>query len=200
MNIFNKSKKVSFYKTNDPSQRKHHMYSAGILPYQIVNKKVYFLLGKDNNGFWSDFGGKCDPRDENNIKETASREFYEESFGSVLGLQSIKNMLQNSKNYKLINSESMGGITYYMFIMRVPMRTETTRDRFNKTLEYMKYINADFQYREKVDINWISLDTLLLCVKSDEKNAMRLGWPLKKVFKKTLLLCKKEIYELKHTT
>ena len=169
------------------------MYSAGVLPYQIVNKKVYFLLAKDNNGFWSDFGGKCEPVDNYNIKETASREFFEESYGSVLGLQSIKNMLQTEKNYKLINSESMGGITYYMFIMRVPMRADTTRDRFNKTFEYMKYINAEFQYREKVDINWISLDTLLLCLKSDEKNAIRLGWPLKKVFKRTLTLCKKEL-------
>lgn len=176
------------------------MYSAGILPYQVgENNNIYFLLAKDTSGFWSDFGGKCEPKDSYNIQETASREFYEESFGSVLSISSIRNMLKNPKNYKLINSESMGGISYYMFIMRVPMRTDTVRDRFQKTLEYMKYIGADFQYQEKMDIGWISLDTILTLLKTDDKNAAKLGWPLKKVFKRTLMMSKQELYELKHS-
>ena len=105
MNTLQK-KNFCYYKTKDPSQRKHHMYSAGILPYQVgENKRIYFLLAKDTSGYWSDFGGKCEPKDGNNIQETAAREFYEESFGSVLSLQSIRNMLKNKNNYKLIIKE-----------------------------------------------------------------------------------------------
>jgi hypothetical protein len=33
------------------------MYSAGILPYQVLeNNQIFFLLGKGTDGTWSDFG------------------------------------------------------------------------------------------------------------------------------------------------
>jgi len=199
MDAFKSKKGFSFYKGN--SDKKPHLYSAGILPYQIKkigkDKKVYFLLAKDINGYWSDFGGKCEGLDNLNIKETASREFYEESYGSVVSLDGIRTVLKNDKNFKLINSESMGGISYYMFITRLPMIAEETRDRFKTTLNYVQYINADFQYREKVDIQWISLETLLLLLKS-EKNETKMGWPLRRVFKKTLFMSIRELNELKH--
>ena len=47
------------YNLNINEIRKNHIYSAGILPYQVDEKgKIYFLMGKDQSGTWSDFGGK----------------------------------------------------------------------------------------------------------------------------------------------
>ena len=71
-NIYNKSR--HFFNP------KKIIYSAGILPYKVSeDNKVYVLLGKDNQGTWSDFGGRSEIKDQNNIMETAAREFFEES-------------------------------------------------------------------------------------------------------------------------
>ena len=52
-------------------------YSAGVLPYTFdPGGKCMFLLGKDHEGDWSDFGGRCEFKDNNDEKNTASREFY----------------------------------------------------------------------------------------------------------------------------
>ena len=74
------------------------------------------------DGTWSDFGGKCEPRDKDNLQETAAREFYEESLGSVVSYKGVKTVLSNEKNYTLVNSKSLAGIPYFMFILRLPMR------------------------------------------------------------------------------
>ena len=62
-------------------------YSAGILPYTFDQKgSCIFLLGKDLDGDWSDFGGRCEYIDKNDEKNTASREFFEETLGAVLSV------------------------------------------------------------------------------------------------------------------
>ena len=39
-------------------------FSAGILPYTFDQTgKCLFLLGKDNDNDWSDFGGRCEFKD-----------------------------------------------------------------------------------------------------------------------------------------
>ena len=187
----NYDKRTNFFNPpiydNFKNNKKQLIYSAGILPYQVnENNKIYFLLGKDADGNWSDFGGKCEPKDRNNIQETAAREFFEESLNSVINLTSTRNLLKNKKNYTMINSKSLAGSSYYMFILRVPMIPDTAKDRFQKTLEYLRFINADYQYMEKVDIGWISLDTLLLIL-DNSVNEKVVGWKLRKVFKKTLI-------------
>jgi hypothetical protein len=183
---------------NFNNNKKPHIYSAGILPYQIgENGKIYFLLGKDTQGTWSDFGGKCEFQDKNNIKETASREFFEESLNSIIDLNTTREMLKNEKNYTLINSRTVSGSPYYMFILRVPMLPDTSRDRFKRTLQYLQYTNANYSYLEKTDVKWVSLDTILHCL-IDTKYEEELGWPLRKVFRKTLVNNKKIFNELKN--
>jgi lipopolysaccharide assembly outer membrane protein LptD (OstA) len=178
------------------------MYSAGILPYQVLeNNQIFFLLGKGTDGTWSDFGGKADPKDKNNIKETAAREFYEESMGSVLGLQATRNALKNEKNYELVNSSSMSGLRYYMFILRVPIIPDICIDRFNKTNDFLMYQQQNghrvpYEYTEKTDIALVSLDTLFSLLQHENMEQV-LGWPLRKVFRKTLLSCRDKLYQLK---
>ena len=43
-------------------------YSAGILPYTFDQQGTcLFLLGKDNDNDWSDFGGRCEFKDKNSM-------------------------------------------------------------------------------------------------------------------------------------
>ena len=189
--------KPNQYNINE-SQKKHHIYSAGILPYQVDEKgKIYFLMGKDQTGVWSDFGGKCEFQDKNNIKETAAREFFEESLNAIIDLNTTREMLKNEKNYILINSRTISGSPYYMFLLRTPMLPDTARDRFIKTLQYLQYTKADYSYLEKNDIKWVSLDTVIHCLNCPEHEE-ELGWPLRKVFRKTLFNNKKILTELKN--
>jgi hypothetical protein len=183
--------------TND-IQRKNHIYSAGILPYQVgENGKIYLLLGKDNMGTWSDFGGKCELKDNNNIKETAAREFFEESLNSTIDLNTTREMLKNEKNYTLIISKTLSSSPYYMFILRVPMLPDTSRDRFKKTLQYIQYLDVNYSFLEKNDIKWVSLDTILHCLTNPECED-ELGWPLRKIFRRTLVNNKKILIEMKN--
>jgi 8-oxo-dGTP pyrophosphatase MutT (NUDIX family) len=63
-------------------------YSAGILPYTFDQTgKCLFLLGKDYDNDWSDFGGRCEFRDNNEPLNTACREFYEETLGSIMTIK-----------------------------------------------------------------------------------------------------------------
>ena len=170
----------------------------------MENNKIYFLIGKGMDGTWSDFGGKCDPSDKNNIKETAAREFYEESMGSVLSLGAIRNALKNPSNFTLINSSSLSGSRYYMFMLRVPIIPDVCIDRFNKTHEFISYMTSrqgksspyPYEYLEKTDIALISLDTLFSLL-TQEKMEQELGWPLRKVFRKTLLNCRDKLHLLR---
>lgn len=186
------------------TQRFQHIYSAGILPFQVdENHQIYFLLGKDSDGCWSDFGGKCEPKDQNVILETAAREFFEESLGAILSQHTARKMLNHESNYELVKSSSMSGIPYYMFILRIPMIPDVSKDRFRKTFDFLTYMNQDektkihYAFLEKVDIGWISLETLI-SILNHEKNELEFGWPLRKVFRKTLLSCKKTLFKLKH--
>tara|TARA_B110000211_G_C13961590_1_gene500829 strand:+ start:66 stop:749 length:684 start_codon:yes stop_codon:yes gene_type:complete len=189
----------SNYKSSSSAfHKKQHMYSAGILPYQVgENKKIYFLVGKDHENNWSDFGGKCEFKDNNNVKETAAREFFEESLNSVIDINTAREMLRNDKNYTLIKSKTLSGSPYYMFVMRVPMLPDTCRDRFHKTLNYLRYINADSSTMEKTDIKWVSLDTITHCLDSPE-NEVKMGWPLRKIFKKTLVNNRKALDDFRN--
>ena len=190
-------KSKNFYYTTDITKLSHHPYNAGILPYQIgEDGNIYFLLGRDQQGYWADFGGKCDShkdrtKDGNNIKYTAARECYEETCGSLLGIDELKSMLSNKNNYIVINSESMSGISYYMFILKVPYRPNIITDRFNHTYNMLKYINASYQYTEKNEIKWFSIETLWEMLEG--KNPL---YKLKDVFRQTLIKNKQELYIL----
>lgn len=185
-----------FPKRSFDSRPHHHVYSAGILPYQIDDGKVYFLLGKDaSTGTWSDFGGKCELKDNHDIKQTAVREFFEESLNAVIDMKTATSILQDEKNYVLVTSQTLSRAPYYMFILRMPMLPDTSRDRFRRTMQYLSHVAKDV-YIEKSDIRWVSLDTIVYCLE-DIKHELELGWPLRKVFRKTLLDHRKALHEIK---
>jgi hypothetical protein len=174
------------------------IYSAGILPYKVSeDNKVYVLLGKDNQGTWSDFGGRSEIKDNNNIMETASREFFEESLNSVIDLHTTRKMLKNENNYELVKSKTLNGSPYYMFVLRLPMRPELVRNKFKSTYEMLRYADAENKWLEKNDVMWVSLDTISYCLE-DISHEYELGWPLRKVFRDTLNFSKDILLKLKY--
>lgn len=137
----------------------NNLYSAGILIYSNHKNNIYFLLGRDNDNKWSDFGGKCEIKDHNDIEQTASREFYEETLGSIYDINFIKKKIKHHKSIK-IESKTYSGQPYYMFLLYINYSDEY-RTRFNCTKNYLKtIIKKDNYFLEKNDIRWISIDTL----------------------------------------
>jgi hypothetical protein len=164
-------------------------YSAGILPYSFDQSgKLVILLGKDNEGDWSDFGGKCEFKDQNNPKNTASREFYEETLGAVLNIQECNDKMTD----KIIESRTLNGSPYYMYLVYIDLLNYS--DTFVKISNFLKY---QFDSRsltrviEKVSIRWFSIDTLLNSIENKDQFI-----PLRGVFYRTVKDFKENLIEL----
>lgn len=171
----------------DSDNRKYtkQIYSAGILPFCVKNNTVYLLLGKDHEGKWSDFGGRSEGQDRGRWDTTAAREFYEESVGSIMDIQTMLSRLQHSKNYIRLKGKTLNGSPYFMYFVKIPFK-EAYRDNFHSTSAFIQFArNFDKKYIEKTDIQWISLDTILASL--DEINTSIINYPLRKVFKKTFV-------------
>lgn len=144
--------------TNSPNRK----YSAGILPYSFHNGITYFLMGKDSReDCWSDFGGKCENKDNNNTAVTACREFYEETCGSVMSYDhGLYTLMNDGSDCQIIRSSTLNGSPYYMYLMYIPYLNY--KQIFYKTMNLLKYIEySNSRFREKCDIRWVDQTTLL---------------------------------------
>ena len=171
----------NYKKINKNSTR----YSAGILPYTFDQTgKCIFLLGKDNDNDWSDFGGRCEFKDRCEPINTAMREFYEETLGAVLNIQECTDKLTSESAVKII-SKTLNGSPYYMYLMYIDYSNYS--DTFNKTANFLRY-QFDKQEMnkliEKNTIRWVSMDTLLVCIENNQRNS---PISLRGVFYTTLL-------------
>lgn len=136
-------------------------YSAGILPYAVVDETIYFLVGKDiRDNTWSDFGGKSEEEDGGDPMETAMREFYEETCGIIMDIKSLRNRLSSPKNYTQFESRTLNGYPYYMYMLEIPYNN-SYRSIFRKLLYFMKYKRIYKKFMEKIDIQWISIKSLV---------------------------------------
>jgi hypothetical protein len=168
-------------------------YSAGVLPYTFDQTgKCLFLLGKDNDNDWSDFGGRCEFKDHNDPLNTASREFYEETLGAVLNIQECLDKI-NTKPFKII-SKTLNGSPYYMYLIYIDYTNYS--DTFNKISQFLKYTYSNdknmYKMIEKTSIRWVSMDTILNCIENKE-----VLLSLRGVFYKTMQSCKEELMFLK---
>jgi len=159
-------------------------YSAGILPYTFDQSgKCYFLLGKDNDNDWSDFGGRSEFKDKADPLNTATREFYEETLGAVIGISECIQKL--STNPVKIVSKTLNGSPYYMYLMYIEFYNYL--DTFNKTSSFLRHQFDRHEVEkiiEKNTIRWVSMDTILLCI---ENNKFDGPIKLRGVFNKTLI-------------
>lgn len=187
-NNYNTCNSWSYKKIN----RNQIRYSAGILPYSYdPNGKLFFLLGKDNDGDWSDFGGRCEFRDQNNHKNTASREFYEETLGAILNIQECNDKMSDNKK---IQSVTLNGSPYYMYFVYIDFTNYT--DTFNKISNFLKYqfeLRITTKLIEKVAVRWVSIDTLLNCIENQDDSQ---PISLRGVFYKTIVQFKQTLINL----
>lgn len=144
-------------------KRHHDYYSAGVLPFCIHEGRILFLLGRDNEGTWSDFGGHSEIHDQGRWNITAAREFYEETIGSVLTIEQILERLESKKNYVCIYDRTLGNYNYYMYLLRIPY-SAVYRGQFLSTHSFMRYLSGKISkeesrhYLEKNDIGWFTAE------------------------------------------
>ena len=166
-------------------------YSAGVLPYTFDQTgKCFFLLGKDNDKYWSDFGGRCEFRDHNEPLNTSSRELYEETLGAVNSVQETLEKINQSTTVKVV-SKTLNQSPYYMYLIYVDYLNYS--ESFVKTSNFLKYHYAQDKRNiskviEKVSIRWVSMDTLLNCIENKEAPISLRG-----VFFKTITNCKDQL-------
>lgn len=135
------------------------IYAAGILFYsKTIDQTTYFLLGRDHDNKWSNFGGRCELSDKFDTEITAAREGWEETLGSVYDYDSLKSLVKN-KTVKCLTSKTPSGYPYYMFIIKIPF-SNSYRDRFNYTKKFITNIPVDRKFLEINDIKWVSIDTI----------------------------------------
>jgi hypothetical protein len=132
------------------------MYSAGILPYAIVNGTLHFLLGVDSKeGSYSDFGGRCEKGDDEEPVHTATREFYEETCGAVLDPRDL-----NMEDAILITSRTLSKCPYYMYLVHIPWSPQYST-YFLKISDFIRVLNPAKKYCEKAYICWVAEEMVI---------------------------------------
>jgi len=127
---------------------------AGILPITFNGISVLFLLGQENNGQWSDFGGSSNDRYESKFK-TAIREGHEELSGLLGNEYEIAKQIKN--NY-------IGQVYYYSYTTFIYKTTyDTTLPlHFKRNYNFVKRTTPhlidtpDNGLYEKKKINWFT--------------------------------------------
>ena len=150
------------------------MYAAGVLPACWISNQLYFLVGRDaRDDTWSDFAGKCEKADRD-VAATASREFWEESYGVLMDAKTARARLVPECSIEL-RGRTQNAHPYYCFVMEVPF-VPGARDAFRKALAFLRQCNVHRMYLEKTDVVYVTLAELF----SDQ-------FPKRSVFKETLL-------------
>jgi hypothetical protein len=136
----------------------YEIYSAGILPYTVYKGSIYFLLGRDSDNKWSDFGGRVEPKDRGDYEATAAREFFEETLGSVYDYDYARKII---KKCPKIVSKTGSGHYYYMYLLKIQY-TDLVRTKFLSTKNFISNVitSIDKKYIEKNDIRWVSIETI----------------------------------------
>lgn len=166
----------------------YEIYSAGILPYTYYKGTIYFLLGRDVDNKWADFGGRVEPKDKGDYESTAAREFLEETLGSVYDYEQTRKLI---KKCPKIVSKTGSGHPYYMYLLKLEY-TDIIRTKFYSTKNFINsvVVTIDKKYIEKNDIRWISMETIEHSIEG--KSLIN----LRNVFEYTYKNCKKDIYNI----
>lgn len=170
--------------------------ACGILPFAIIENKLYFLLQKNNKNIYSDFGGKREIYDNDYIK-TASREFAEETNGFFFNKNFINNNISINNKIKnctiIIDSiirysnplylyNYIG--KYLIYLLEIPsinsnilgnyeINNQKIKNRLCNWIEYSKLLNNEFKkknltFRLKKGISHI-IYKLLIKLKKENK-------------------------------
>lgn len=123
------------------------MFAAGIIPYNIFNGKLCFLLGLEN-GKWSGFVGGSESNEE--PIDTAIREFNEET-ALIFYDDLYKIREQLTKTTPIVDKTSSGKTVYLWFI--------SYQNDISRFHENISKLNNKI-YLEKKDIRWFSVNEI----------------------------------------
>jgi len=124
-------------------------FAAGIVPYIIIEKTYYFLLGLErSNHLWSGFVGGSEKKET--IEQTALREFNEETGGIFEDyLPYVEKELKNiSPNMDISGT----GKNVYIYFLEFP-------DEIQEHIKNFKFIDESC-YHEKSILRWFTLDEI----------------------------------------
>jgi 8-oxo-dGTP pyrophosphatase MutT (NUDIX family) len=138
-------------------------YCAGVLPYTRFNNNVYFLLGKSRrSGRLITFSGKNSEFDATR-EDTAAREFFEETLGSVIDRNTTMTLLQRCET--VLESRTPRGQPCYTYVVEIPFRKHYALC-FTKTRGFLEAIQMRGpEYLEMVDIKWVCARTMLIKIR-----------------------------------
>jgi hypothetical protein len=149
----------------------------------VIKGRLYFLLGQDRpDGHWSDYGGRSEECDQGDPMETAARELYEETSGCLMDMDGIKKRLKDPTCHMILESKTMGGARYFMYVMHCPYMSHV-KSTFQNTLKFLKHIKANRRYMEKTDMSWFPAEDVI-----NSAFGIRNGIPLREVFAATVRL------------
>lgn len=124
---------------------------SGIILFKKKDNKYYFLLGKNNlkmlnvkNNNFSDIGGLKGDNDFNS-KDTASRAFYENTFGLTLNIEQLSDKVISSFDNKKYN--------HSIHFVKADI-DDSTLNNINKVRSYLNTViqQNSFNTLEKKDI------------------------------------------------
>ena len=136
-----------------------YSYCAGVLPYTEFNHTIYFLMGKSRrHGRLITFSGKNDHIDTE-IEETAAREFFEETLGSVMDKQTA--LMHIRKTNITLHSRTPRGMPCYTYMIQIPFK-KLYAVVFHKTRDFLSEINMRApEFNEMCDIKWVCSRSML---------------------------------------
>jgi 8-oxo-dGTP pyrophosphatase MutT (NUDIX family) len=131
---------------------------AGILPIAKHNGKIYMLLGKENKGGWSDFGGGREKGES--LLDTAVREGTEELNG-FLGNETEMRRLIKEKGLGILETEKP---VYKCYLVQIDY-DKNLPNYFNSNFKLMnrKLKNEVLKHNglfEKSEIKWVKMSEL----------------------------------------
>lgn len=145
----------------EPGRQVKRITSAGVLPFSVYKRRVFFLLGKEGyehryheSDRWSDFAGKLDPGET--IVEGACREFYQETAGCLMELEEAKQRLQGG-DFLLacdLHPENVHSSSVRTYLLLVPYRDYP--GIFRRTKRFIQYVGGDVTCIEKDTLRWFS--------------------------------------------
>lgn len=161
-------------------------YAAGILPITWHDGQPLFVVGLDVRDGWSDFGGKAERIDRGSSVNTAAREMYEETYGTITSVKALVQHMSAPGSSILLKSTTQNGYDYFMYVVEVPYMPHL-RNSFHKVLKFLQTTNMQRVYVEKKDIQYVTWDMLQ-------------QMPKRPVFANTLMLHKEMMDLLAHST
>jgi hypothetical protein len=141
--------------------------SAGVLPYASKCGTVYFLIGKEPNGLWADFGGRAELHD-GTTKNTASREFSEET-------RYVYGKYELNKNLKKFCGKSCKRASIAYIKSHITGVVSHPRGYYKMFLAEVDYIPAKtfkhaakIPHYEKKDYAWVPADKFLSVIRDSQ--------------------------------